>query len=233
MHKKRGQLTTMIIITVVIVFVIVGYYLLSQGSIYDGGGENEKVGVLVMGISIALTLMLILFQRFVIKKTKSSIIEADSLHYITDILANTSVLVVLFITYFFPKLVIIDVILGLLISLYIVIAAWKIFYKAFNNLMDKEMSEDVRLAIKLLILSHPKIKGLHDLRTRAAGNKPIVQFHLELESTLDLFSAHSICDEVEDIILATYTNAEIIIHLDPENAKVHPILSEQVKKIFL
>ncbi|MHA1539094.1 MAG: cation diffusion facilitator family transporter [Alphaproteobacteria bacterium] len=193
--------------------------------------ENETVGILVMSISLVLTITLVLFQRFVIRKTNSAIVQADALHYLTDILTNAAVLIVLFLAHFWKQLAILDAILGLFIALYVAHAAWEIFDKAFGNLMDREMSEEIRVEIINIVLSHSKVKGLHDLRTRAAGNKPIIQFHLELDPTLSLFDAHTIGDEVEDLILETYPDAEVLLHLDPENATVHPILSEQVKKI--
>src|SRR5699024_9221076 len=57
--------------------------------------ENGALGVVVMGISIILTLALVYYQRRVIRKTGSLAIQADSLHYLGDVLVNIGVVAAL------------------------------------------------------------------------------------------------------------------------------------------
>src|SRR4051812_22354313 len=53
--------------------------------------QQEAIGVVVMLVSIGLTLVLILFQRQVIRRTESVAVQADSAHYFSDFLANIAV----------------------------------------------------------------------------------------------------------------------------------------------
>lgn len=63
--------------------------------------ENGMVGIGVMLITIALTLILVKFQRYVVNKTGSIAITADSLHYVSDLLLNVSVIVALILSVYF------------------------------------------------------------------------------------------------------------------------------------
>ena len=61
-----------------------------------------------------------------------------------------------------------DPILGLVVVAILAKSAWDIFSLAADQLMDRELDDDIREEIKQIILSHPQVLGLHDLRTRLA-----------------------------------------------------------------
>ncbi|MBT4710505.1 MAG: CDF family cation-efflux transporter FieF, partial [Alphaproteobacteria bacterium] len=85
-----------------------------------------------------------------------------------------------------------------------------------DMLMDRELDDDAREEIRAIILSHPEVRSMHDLRTRSAGVHSFIQLHLELDGDLSLSEAHRIADEVEKLVSAKFENAEILIHEDPE-----------------
>ena len=177
--------------------------------------EHEAVGIAVMVFSSILTLALISYQRHVIKHTNSSAIKADSLHYHTDLLVNALV-ILSFIVVMVWDVPIVDPILAFVISAYIFMSAWKVGRGAFDKLMDKEFDDSERKRIMDVILSHPEVKGMHDLRTRSSGIKPFIQFHLELDREISLVKAHEISDVVEMELIEIFPNAEVLIHQDIE-----------------
>ena len=191
--------------------------------------EKPTVGVIVMGISIFLTIGLVSFQRYVISRTKSLAISADSLHYFGDILINASVILALILGDWL-KWYFIDPLFAIGIGFYILRTSWLISKKALSQLMDHELSEEDRKEIKLTVLSHPKVIGLHDLRTRSSGLRSFIQLHLELEDFIPLIEAHTISDEVESKILTKFPHAEVLIHQDPRSAVGSKSSSEN--KIF-
>jgi len=175
--------------------------------------EVVGVGVWVMGFSIIATLALVFLQTHVVKKTGSSAVKADSLHYKTDLLVNAGVIAALFLAaYGWSGF---DPVFAILISLYILRSAWEIGREAAQSLMDHELPDEDRKRITEIVLQHPQARGLHDLRTRTSGTTTFIQLHLELDDDLPLIKAHDISDDVEARIAATYPNAEIIIHEDP------------------
>lgn len=171
------------------------------------------LGVGVMVFSIAATLALLVYQRHVIRKTGSMAIKADALHYRTDLLVNSSVILALWLSvHGWPGF---DALFAIAIALYILFSAWEIVRQAFDHLMDRELPDAERASIKDIAMSHPEVQGMHDLRTRRAGTATFMQLHLELEDDLSLLQAHQISDQVEEKLLVAYPGAEIIIHIDP------------------
>tara|TARA_B100001094_G_C17567494_1_gene501255 strand:- start:159 stop:443 length:285 start_codon:yes stop_codon:yes gene_type:complete len=81
--------------------------------------------------------------------------------------------------------------------------------------MDSELPDLERKKILNIVLSHPEILEVHDLRTRSSGIQNFIQMHIVLDSNISLMDAHKISDTVENLILKDYPNADIIIHQDP------------------
>jgi ferrous-iron efflux pump FieF len=175
--------------------------------------ESYGIGIAVMVFSIAATLLLLAFQRHVIRKTGSVAISADSLHYRTDLLVNGSVIAALLLASL--GWVGFDPLFAVGIALYILYSAWEIVKRAFDHLMDRELPDDERENIKSIARAHSKVRGMHDLRSRRSGMATFIQLHLELDDELSLLEAHKISDEVEAGLLDVYPAAEIIIHIDP------------------
>lgn len=173
-----------------------------------------EIGIAVMVASMLVTLLLVLFQRHVVRRTGSVAIKADSAHYGSDFLVNGSVIVALILSARFGWWWI-DPAIGLAIALFIAWTAWQIGREALDMLMDREMDEAERTRIKEIVRGHGEVLDLHDLRTRIAGRDRFIQFHLELDGALSLTEAHRISDSVEAEIRAVFPEAEVIIHEDP------------------
>lgn len=172
------------------------------------------LGSTVMVVAIILTSLLVLYQRYVIRQTRSLAISADSLHYLGDLYTNIGVLVSLNISTLlgWPHL---DTLVGTIIAGYILHTSWKIGHRALDVLMDRELSEESRKQIMEIALQHPYVWGVHDLRTRSAGLQDFIQMHLDMDEKLSLLEAHEVANEVELAVRRVFPHAEIIIHQDP------------------
>ncbi|MGB7451146.1 MAG: cation diffusion facilitator family transporter [Lysobacterales bacterium] len=175
--------------------------------------EQVGIGVGVMVLAIVMTLGLLAIQRYVIRKTNSTAIRADSLHYLTDLLTNLSVLLALYLSSLGWTWA--DPVFAIVVAIYIFYSAFQIGQEAFQQLMDRELPEEILQKIRAIAMSHPEVTGTHELRTRQAGHTRFVQLHLELHENLPLKYAHAIADEVEAEILAYLPGAEVMIHQDP------------------
>lgn len=182
--------------------------------------ENTDIGYMVMGLSIVLTLILVGFQRYVVKRTQSAAIGADSLHYQMDVLVNVGVIISLLLVSRMGWQWA-DPAIAVLIAIYIVRGAWEIAQDALDVLMDRELSDEDRQQIRALALKHDDVQGVHDMRTRSSGQQIFIQLHLELDGEMPLMRAHDIADAVEADILLAFPNAEVIIHQDPEGIEEH------------
>ncbi len=175
--------------------------------------DQVGIGIWVMVLAIVMTLGLLAVQRYVIRKTDSTAIRADSLHYLTDLLTNVSVLVALYLSTLGWTWA--DPVFAIAVAIYIFYSAFQIGHEAFQQLMDRELPEDILEQIQETAMSHPEVNGTHEMRTRQAGHTRFVQLHLELDANLPLKDAHEIADQVEAEILAFLPGAEVLIHQDP------------------
>ncbi|NOZ67422.1 MAG: cation diffusion facilitator family transporter [Alphaproteobacteria bacterium] len=176
--------------------------------------EADK-GISVLLISIVLTVMLVAYQRYVIRKTGSVAISADHVHYSGDILMNFGVILALvmseYLGYYYA-----DPVIGLLVAGYLIYNVRQIARNSIDMLMDREMDESDKAKIVSLIRAHKHVRGIHDMKTRKSGLNIFIQFHLELDGDITLSEAHHISDDVEAEIMAEYPEAEVLIHADPE-----------------
>jgi ferrous-iron efflux pump FieF len=177
--------------------------------------QNPPAGIAVMVFSIAVTIALVLYQRHVVRRTGSIAITADELHYRGDLILNTSVIAALILSGLLG-LHILDPLFGAAIGLWIIYSAARLARLSLVQLMDRELPDDEREAIREIALSHPDVAAAHDLRTRVAGPTAFIQIHIEMDGDMSLVRAHEISDEVESRLRAAYPHAEIIIHQDPE-----------------
>jgi ferrous-iron efflux pump FieF len=194
-----------------------GYLLIEawQRVIQPSAVESVELGIFVMAISIVATMLLLAFQRHVIKKTNSTAIRADALHYRTDLMVNGSVIVALLLANAgWPGF---DGLFAGAIAIYILFSARGIIVTSYDHLMDRELPDEDRQKIKALVMQHPKARGLHDLRSRHSGTMTFIQLHLELDGDLSLMAAHKISDEVERSIVNAFPGSEILIHIDPKS----------------
>ncbi len=175
--------------------------------------EQVGIGIGVMILAIVLTVILLAIQRYVIRKTDSTAIRADSLHYMTDLLTNMSILLALYLSTLGWTWA--DPVFAIGVAIYIFYSAFHIGQIAFQQLMDRELPEDILQKIQATAMSHPEVTGTHELRTRQSGQTRFVQLHLELNETLSLKRAHAIADEVEAEIKAFLPDSEVFIHQDP------------------
>lgn len=165
-------------------------------------------------IAIVLTSGLVAFQRYVIKRTRSVAITADSLHYQTDLLTNAGVFGGLYLSAYFNTPWI-DTVMGVLIAGYILVTSYKIGRQSFDILMDKELDNKSREQILSNVYKHPEVLGIHDLRTRSTGQQIFIQMHVDLDEGLSLKQAYNIGFNIAKELKSIFPNADIIIHKDP------------------
>ncbi len=176
--------------------------------------EHVNIGIIVILISIVLTFVLVVYQRYVAKITGSVAIYADSIHYLSDFLLNILVITSLLLVNQF-KLPWIDPLFAICIAVYIFFSARKIAIQSLDQLMDRELADEEREKIKAIALKHESVSDMHELRTRLSGRDTFIQFHLDMDRNLSLMEAHTIADEVRDSLLEVFPGADVLIHQDP------------------
>jgi ferrous-iron efflux pump FieF len=178
--------------------------------------QQENLGMLVSALAVALTLALMTFQSFVVRRTSSLAIGADRAHYATDFVTNIAVGIGLFLTTRFQQ-PLIDVVIACGVSIYLVVSAWSIGRTSIDVLMDRELPEQERQKILGIVLAQPGVRSAHDLRTRSAGLTRFIQMHVVFHPNMSLGRAHVMGDNIEAAIHEAFPQSEVILHIDPWN----------------
>ena len=185
-------------------------YITKETSFY----LEESIWIMV--ISLIITICLVVYLNFVANKTNNMVIKADALHYKTDVWTNIAVLLSLFFVSL-TKIELFDVIIGGIISIYIIYNAYELIKNGVLVLLDRALEDNITNSIKEIFKSQQAINNYHFLKTRTAGNFNFVDVHLVFDCVITLVDAHKVSDIVEKEIkkLDTQKTWIINIHLDP------------------
>jgi ferrous-iron efflux pump FieF len=180
----------------------------------EAAGLNLAAGAMLL--SMAASAGLVAYLRRAGRKSRSLVLEADALHYRTDVWSNAAVLlgmIAIRLTGWLPA----DALIAGAIGLYIAWAAIPLLRKSLDMLMDRALPEALTAKILEIASSHsPLVNGVHELKTRRSGEVNFVEFHLVFEEDIPLGRAHRVSDEIEMRIRKLEKSRwSINIHLDP------------------
>lgn len=176
----------------------------------EGGG----VAMAVMAVSIALTGALVLAQTRVLRRTSSVAVRGDRLHYLSDLSSNAVVLLGLAAAAWLEAAWI-DPVAALLVAVWFVWSAVRVFQGAGDQLMDRELPDRERSKVVAVMRQDPRVLGVHQLKTRESGPVLHIQAHVDLDPGLSFIEAHEVLAAVEQRLSAAYPAAEVILHPDP------------------
>lgn len=207
---------------------ISGSALLLMINGYDRIVKPQPVGYIDVAIyvsiaSIVLTVILTLFQGYVCKVTHSEAIAADRFHYISDVGLNLTVILSLILSKLGYDWA--DGLMAILLGLYILKSSWHIGHTAIGTLLDKSMSQAENDKIIQTILAVDGVESFHDLRTRKAGPQNYIQCHLVLDANMSLERAHNVADEVEHQLSKLFSEVDINLHMEPNDAKTYTTIN--------
>lgn len=174
---------------------------------------SETEGMVAMGLSILLTLALVVWQGHVARRTKNRVVAADRLHYLGDLIPNLGAMGALWASQRFG-LTQIDSVVALAAAAFLSLGAIRIGKGAWDALMDRAADPEIVEGIATLARNWPGVRGFHDLKTRTAGSRVFVHLHIELDGDLTLREAHDIGAGLRRTIMLAYPQADVIIHKD-------------------
>lgn len=157
------------------------------------------------------------------KRENSPILIAHAKHIFTDVLTTIGVfLSLIFVVILDFKFL--DPVIALLIGINILYLGYKLVKDSFNCLMDVSLPQEKVTSIKNIINEtiegHPKrsdIYDVHDFKTRRAGRKGFVEFHLTVSGDMSVKHAHDICEEIERKISEKHRDITVTIHIEPKD----------------
>lgn len=148
----------------------------------------------------------------VARKYNSQALEADALHFSTDIWSSSLVLVGLICANF--GIYIADSIAALGVAVIVLIISYKLGKRAVNVLLDRS-PEELSIEISASIQSVPEVKLFHDLKVRVAGAETFINVNIHIDPNLKINDAHAISHKVEALICRKIKRCNVQVHYEP------------------
>ncbi len=149
----------------------------------------------------------------VAKKYNSHALEADAVHFSTDIWSSSVVLFGLICAnfgFFFA-----DSVAALGVAVIVLFISFRLGKKSIDVLLDTAPQEKIDL-VKLTLSEFKEVKHFHSLKIRTAGADTFVKVNVHLDPDLSLRQVHEICDKIETEIGARIERSEVYIHAEPQ-----------------
>jgi cation diffusion facilitator family transporter len=149
------------------------------------------------------------------RKTGSNALQADALHYLSDLYSNSGAILAIILTFYTGK-TFFDLAFAVIIGLIILVSALKILKRGVSGLMDASIPDQIEKEIEAILLNKPyPFAGYHKMRTRFSGNRKYIDFHLLLCRKLSIDEAHQLADEVEQEIEKNVSSIDVVVHVEP------------------
>jgi len=219
-HEKVENVSG--VVEAVLIFVAAGLIIFEAAKklISREPVQHLELGVAVMLVSGIVNIFVSRRLYHVAAHEESVALEADALHLKTDVYSSLGVgaglLVILLLerAFHIGWAYYLDPVVAMGIAALILKESWSMLRKAFGPLVDTSIAPDELAAIQESVSRHPNV-SVHSLRTRRAGGKKHIDFHLSVPDGMSVKESHDLCDLIEKDLEAKLTNASVLIHIEP------------------
>lgn len=220
-YHKAEYFSAVVIGVFIAVAALVIFYRAYLDFVSPSGFRADPVALAVSAIATVInaTWAWMLIQAG--RKSKSPALAADGRHLLTDVFSTIGVLAGVLIAAA-TGWVQLDAILAALVGVTILWSGWQLIRQSVIGLMDVAVEPRTMAKIRDVISSNADgAIEAHDIRTRQAGRMMFIEFHLVVPGSMSVDEAHTICDRIEARLRAAVEQAQITIHVEPEDKAKH------------
>ncbi len=180
--------------------------------------ESVTIEVSVWSFVVMFTSIVIDFTRARIlsraaKKYRSQALEADALHFSTDILSSSVVIFGLIGAEF--GLSFADPVAALGVSAIVVVISIRLGKRSIDVLVDRSPGRKLVDSISRAALKSKEVQELKSLRVRDSGGKLFVDMVVGLPRLLPFERAHALVDEIERRVREVRDGIDVVVHAEP------------------
>jgi cation diffusion facilitator family transporter len=185
--------------------------------------EKLGVGIAVIGLSAVVNLVVSRHLNRKARETDSPALEGDAAHLHTDALTSIGVLVALALVAI-TGVDELDAIAALVVAVAIVFSGIRLVMRSSRVLVDEALPEEEMHGVADAIreVGAPEVIGFHKIRARRGGSNRYVDLHVQFRRGTSLERAHDVSHELQAAIRNRLGGADVLIHLEPEDAIQSP-----------
>jgi ferrous-iron efflux pump FieF len=182
----------------------------------ESAPRQTGLGIGVLLVSMAVSYWVARHLRRAARRAGSPALEADSLHYATDLWVNGAAvlaLVVVRLTGWTPA----DPLVALVVAVYVFRTGASLILGALGDLSDRGLPDEDLARIRGVVESFRAqgVLGMHDLKTRRSGGERFIEFHLEIPVGTSFQDAHDLMVRVLRAVEGELPRSKVFVHGDP------------------
>jgi cation diffusion facilitator family transporter len=175
-----------------------------------------------LGLGLALSLVATALNALVAwvllkaaRRFDSITLRADAHHLLTDVWTSAGVVLGIGLVRL-TGLTILDPLIAIAVALNIVVTGWRLFHETASGLLDRSLPEREQGLLEDLLASYESEQiRFHALRSRVAGSRRFVSFHVLVPGHWTVQAGHDLCEELEHRVAATLSRTHVLTHLEP------------------
>jgi len=155
----------------------------------------------------------------VAKKYNSQALEADALHFSTDIWSSTAVLIGLLCVDLLaasPYAKFADPVAALIVACIVLYVCYQLGKRSIDVLLDRAPEQSVKF-IEDILNEHEEIQEYHNLRVRNSGADTFITFNIHINPNTPFVEVHRFCDHLEKDIAEKIPKSVVFIHAEPQD----------------
>ena len=213
-HGKAEYIYSLIISIIMILTSLIIFKDSLITIIYKKTYEYSNWLIIVCITTIITKVLLFIYTNKLYKKYHNILIKANSKdHLIDSIITTTNLISIILAKY---NIYLLDGIVGILISLWIIYSSITIFKESYDILMDKCISSDTKKEVLDIIKKYPEIKRINHFNSTPVGYQYQISFTIFVDGNLKTYDSHAIADKLEKEITKTFDDIYLtVIHVNP------------------
>ena len=176
---------------------------------------------IVMGTSIVIDVSRSRMLLAAAKKHNSQALEADALHFSTDVWSSSVVilgLILVLIGRYFPNLAFLekgDAIAALVVAVIVIFVSGELGVRSIQALLDAAPKNGEYDKIVQQVSRMKGVTNVHAVRIRSSGAGWFVDMHVTMDGNMTLTDSHKLTEKIEKRVLSILPKSDVTVHVEP------------------
>lgn len=177
--------------------------------------EQLGIGLGLSFMATALNALVALILMKASRRFHSITLRADAQHLLTDVWTSFGVVLGIGLVKV-TGLTIFDPLIAIAVAVNILFIGWKLLHETASGLLDRSLPDEEQAMLESLLASHESEEiGFHALRTRVAGSRRFIAFHVMVPGRWTVQAGHDLCEQLELEIVTALDRVHVLTHLEP------------------
>lgn len=226
-HGKYETLASAIIgVSLLVVGMMICYSGVTKTYHAMCGEPLQQPGFIALAAAVASVVLKEWAYRFTVRvgrRCHSEAVVANAWHHRSDALSSVGTTVGIGGAIVLgEKWAVLDPLTAIVVSFFIMKAAWSVLSKAVDELTDGSLPKETEDEIESIVSEDKDVSVVHNLCTRRIGNRVAIEMHVRMPGETSLYVAHHHATEIEQRLKQRFgADTHISIHLEPVKVNGH------------